>query len=91
TGLQNPWGIGFLPTGEMLVTEKAGRLRILRGSGTGGAVLESTPIAGTPPVVSQGQGALMEVLPHPRFAENRLLYITYSKAGDGGNTTALFR
>jgi glucose/arabinose dehydrogenase len=86
TGLQNPWGIGFLPTGEMLVTEKAGRLRIVRNG-----VLEPAPIAGTPPVVSQGQGALMEVLPHPRFAENRLLYITYSKAGDRGNTTALMR
>lgn len=86
-GLAQPWGIGFLPSGEMLVTEKAGRLRIVRNG-----VLDPRPVAGTPETFSAGQAALMEVLPHPRFEENRWLYLTYSKLGpDGRNTTALAR
>jgi len=86
SGLDTPWSIAFLPNGDMLVTEKAGRLRMVRNG-----VLDPTPISGTPQVVSAGQGGLLEVLPHPRFAENRWLYLTYSKAGDSGNTTALAR
>ena len=70
----------------MLVTEKAGRLRVVRNG-----VLETQPISGTPQVLAAGQGGLMEVLPHPQFAQNRLLYLTYSKTGNRGNTTALFR
>jgi glucose/arabinose dehydrogenase len=85
-GLDAPWSIAFLPNGDMLVTEKAGRLRIVR-NGT----LAPQPISGTPQVVSGGQGGLLEVLPHPRFNENRWIYLTYSKAGPQGNTTALAR
>lgn len=86
SGLASPWSIAFLPNGDMLVTEKPGRLRVVRNG-----VLEPQPISGTPQVLAAGQGGLLEVLPHHRFAENRLLYLTYSKAGDRGNTTALFR
>ena len=84
--LQNPWSIAFLPSGEMLVTERPGRLRIVR-RGT----LDTQPISGVPRVWTVGQGGLMEVLPHPRFADNHLLYLTYSKACPQGATTALFR
>ncbi|HXH24668.1 MAG TPA: PQQ-dependent sugar dehydrogenase [Vicinamibacterales bacterium] len=85
-GLEAPWSIAFLPGGEMLVTEKPGRLRIVRNG-----VLDPAPVAGVPPVLSAGQGGLLEVLPHHRFSENRWIYLTYSKAGERGNTTALFR
>lgn len=85
-GLNTPWSIAFLPNGDMLVTEKAGRLRAVRNG-----VLAPEPISGTPQVLTQGQGGLLEVLPHPRFNENRWLYLTYSKSGDRRNTTALAR
>jgi aldose sugar dehydrogenase len=74
-GLVNAWGLAFLPNGDVLVTEKPGRLRIIR-NGT----LDPQPIAGVPEVYAVGQGGLLEVLPHPRFAENQLLYLTYSKS-----------
>jgi len=74
-GLVNAWSIAFLPNGDMLVTEKPGRLRVVR-KGT----LDPQPIAGVPTVYPVGQGGLLEVLPHPRFAENQLLYLTYSKS-----------
>jgi aldose sugar dehydrogenase len=74
-GLVNPWGIAFLPNGDILVTEKPGRLRIVRGG-----TLDPQPIAGVPEVYPVGQGGLLEVLPHPRFAENQFVYLTYSKS-----------
>jgi len=74
-GLVNAWSIAFLPNGDMLVTEKPGRLRVVR-KGT----LDPQPIAGVPTVYPVGQGGLLEVLAHPRFAENQLLYLTYSKS-----------
>jgi glucose/arabinose dehydrogenase len=84
--LDTPWSIAFLPNGDMLVTEKAGRLRIVK-NGT----LAPQPISGTPQVLATGQGGLLEVLPHPRFNDNRWIYLTYSKSGPQGNTTALAR
>jgi len=74
TGLQNPWGIAFLPGGDILVTEKAGTLRIIR---EGELLPDAVP--GVPEVLAQGQGGLLDVQPHPDFAMNRLIYITYSK------------
>ena len=85
-GLVNPWSLTFLPNGDMLVTEKPGRLRIVRKG-----VLDPQAVTGTPEVVTQGQGGLLEVLPHPQFDANRYLYLTYSKACATGATTALFR
>src|SRR5688500_18282713 len=84
--LENPWSIAFLPNGDMLVTEKPGRLRIVRNG-----VLDAQPIAGVPQVVAMGQGGLLDVSLHPNFAQNQYLYLTYSKAGPQGNTTALAR
>jgi glucose/arabinose dehydrogenase len=87
SGLANPWSLAFLPNGDMLVTEKQGRLRVVRKG-----VLAPEPIAGIPEVWATGQGGLLEVLPHPRFTENGQLYITYSKpCPQGGATTALLR
>ena len=85
-GLVNPWSLTFLPNGDMLVTERPGRLRIVRKG-----VLDPTPITGVPEVWAIGQGGLLEVLPHPQFAQNNLLYLTYSKACEKGATTALLR
>ena len=72
--LSHPWAIAFLPDGSMLVTERPGRLRIMKNG-----VLDPTPVAGVPEVRSAGLGGLEDVALHPRFAENRLLYITYIK------------
>jgi glucose/arabinose dehydrogenase len=73
-GLVQPWSIAFLPGGDTLITERPGRLRIVRN----GKLLPNA-VEGVPPVVYQGQGGLLEVAPHPDFATNRLLYMTYSK------------
>ena len=86
-GLVNPWSIAFLPNGDMLVTERPGRLRVVRNG-----VLRPEPVAGVPEVFARGQGGLLEVLPHPQFASNRLLYLSYAKAyPDSGATTAVVR
>jgi glucose/arabinose dehydrogenase len=78
-GLVNPWSLVFLPDGSMLVTERPGRLRIVRNG-----ALDPKPIAGVPAVAAERLCGLMEIALHPRFAENRLLYFTYSKPGDKG-------
>jgi glucose/arabinose dehydrogenase len=86
-GLVQPWSIAFLPGGDTLITERPGRLRIVR-TGT----LLPNAVEGLPPVLFQGQGGLLEVAPHPDFASNRLLYISYSKPLDEkSGTTALIR
>jgi aldose sugar dehydrogenase len=86
-GLQLPWSLAFLPNGDMLITEKPGRLRIARGG-----VLDPQPIAGTPQVWANGQGGLLEVALHPNYAQNQVIYLTYSKPGEKDTaTTALAR
>jgi glucose/arabinose dehydrogenase len=85
--LVHPWGLAFLPDGSMLVTERPGRLRILRNG-----QLDPTPIAGVPEVQAMGLNGLMDVAIHPQFAENRLVYLTYSKPmGENRSTAALAR
>jgi aldose sugar dehydrogenase len=73
-GLVQPWSIAFLPGGDTLITERPGRLRIVRN----GKLLPNA-VEGVPAVVHSSQGGLLEVAVHPNFATNRLLYITYSK------------
>ncbi|HVG71613.1 MAG TPA: PQQ-dependent sugar dehydrogenase [Vicinamibacterales bacterium] len=87
-GLVQPWSIAFLPGGDMLITERPGRLRIVRQ----GKLLPQ-PVDGIPKVFTSSQGGLLEVMPHPDFTSNRLLYLTYSKAGatDAQATTTLIR
>lgn len=93
TGLEHPWGMRFLPDGNILVTEKPGRLRLVRtNGGRGPATLDSSPIAGVPEVWASGQGGLMDVELHPEFSSNRVVYLSYSKPGDEGRaTTAVIR
>ena len=82
-GLESPWSLAFLPDGDMLVTEKPGRLRIIRN----GSVLRR-PVGGLPPELEAiGQGGLLDVVPHPRFADNRLVYLSYAASADGGHLT----
>src|SRR5512137_337741 len=71
-GLVHPWALAFLPDGSMLVTERPGRLRVVRDGG-----LDPEPITGLPEVSAKALGGLHDVALHPRFAENRLLYFTY--------------
>ncbi len=73
-GLVNPWSLAFLPDGTMLVTEKEGRLRIVRRDG-----LDPKPVPGAPVVRVQGRSGLMDVVLHPQFASNRLIYFSYLK------------
>ena len=86
-GLSHPWAIAFLPGGEMLITERGGRLRVVRDG-----VLDPKPISGVPQVRTDGNGGLMDVALHPRFTENRLVYLTYTKpVGNGMGAPALAR
>lgn len=87
-GLVIPWSMAFLPGGDMLVTERPGRLRIVRNG-----VLVPDPVPGVPEVFAQGQGGLMDVVLHPDFPSNRLIYLSYSKpyADEEGATTAVVR
>jgi glucose/arabinose dehydrogenase len=89
SGLQNPWGLAFLPDGRMLVTERPGRMRIVTPDGKLGP-----PLQGLPKVEVLGQGGLLDVALDPKFADNALVYWSYSEAdpqGGGGNSTAVAR
>lgn len=79
-GLANPWSLAWLPNGDLLITERAGRLRVFR-NGT----LDPEPIAGVPDVRITALGGLLDVLPHPDFATNRILYPSYAKGGEGSS------
>jgi glucose/arabinose dehydrogenase len=85
-GLQNPWGMTFLPDGAILVTERPGRLRLVRDG-----KLADKPIGGLPSIQEVGQGGLLGIALHPEFAENRLVYLAYSAAGRGGHSTEVIR
>ena len=86
-GLEKPWGLTFLPGGKMLVTEKAGRLRVVSADGQ-----LSAAVAGVPPVDARGQGGLLDVALHPRFAQNQLIYWSFSEPHDDRTTnTAVAR
>ena len=85
-GLQRPWSMAWLPDGNILITERPGRLRIVRKVG-----LESQAILGVPEVFAVGQGGLMDVAVHPNFVENSWVYLTYSHGNESGNRTRLAR
>src|SRR5512147_2180364 len=74
TGLWHPWSLAWLPNGDMLITERNGKLRTVRDG-----KLDADPVAGVPPVHSVRLSGLMEVLPHPNFAQNHFVYLTYTK------------
>ncbi len=77
----SPWAMAFLPDGKVLVTQKEGTL-ILFDPTTG----TRKTVSGTPTVSSKGQGALMDIVPAPDFAASKLLYFSYSEAGNGADT-----
>ena len=83
-GLVNPWSLAFLPDGTMLVTEKEGRLRIIRGD-----VLDPKPVPGVPAVRVQGRSGLLDVVLHPQFASNRFIYFSYLKPAGAERQAAL--
>jgi len=90
TGLEYPWAIAFLPDGTMLVTERLGRLRVVRNG-----VLDPQPVPGGPEGVFAGESGLpgavhgyMDIALHPQFAQNQLLYLSYTKPVQGGGRTA---
>jgi len=85
-GLEHPWGLAVLPDGRMLVTERPGRLRIAAPDGT-----LSEPLTGVPPVYARGQGGLLDVALSPGFAQDRLVYLSFSEPGEGGAGTAVAR
>ncbi len=86
--LEHPWSIAFLPGGDMLVTERPGRLRIIRDG-----FLVEQPVTGVPEVFAEGQGGLLDVVLHPDFVSNRLIYLSFSKplADEEGASTAVVR
>ncbi len=86
-GLEHPWGLAFLPDGRMLVTERPGRLRIVGRDGK----LHPQAVSGLPQIAVHGQGGLMDVALHPRYAENNLVYLSYAARGEGGVGTEVAR
>ncbi|MBA4057059.1 MAG: hypothetical protein C0490_20270 [Marivirga sp.] len=82
TDLKNPWGMAFLPDGRVLVTERAGEIRIIKDG-----KLMDEKIQGVPPVYAHGQGGLMDIQLHPDFDKNGWIYLSYSKqVADSGGT-----
>ena len=84
--LSHPWGMAWLPNGDLLVTERPGRLRIVRNG-----ALDPTPISGLPPMHVRGLAGFLDVALHPNFASNHLVYFSYVKDGEKGATTAVAR
>src|SRR5690606_35099316 len=83
-GLENVWGMAFLPDGSMLVNERAGRMRIITADGKLGQ-----PLTGLPEIFAKGQGGLLDVVTAPDFATSKKIYFSYSEPGKGGNSTAV--
>lgn len=87
SGLENPWSMAFLPDGRMLVTERAGRLRLVGKDFR----LDPKPVQGLPEIVARGQGGLFDVALHPDHARNAWIYWAYNAPGPGGWGTAMAR
>jgi glucose/arabinose dehydrogenase len=85
-GLEHPWSLAFLPNGNLLITEREGRLRLVRKDD-----LDPQPVPGVPKVAASGQGGLLDVALHPQFAENRLIYLSYAGRGAEGLGTEVAR
>ncbi len=86
-GLDRPWSLAFLPDGRMLVTERGGDMRVIDAQGR----LAPDPVAGVPDVADTGQGGLLDVVPHPDFASNGWIYLSYAYGGLLGMHTAVAR
>jgi aldose sugar dehydrogenase len=86
TGLEHPWALAFLPGGDILITERPGRVRLVRDG-----ALRPEPVQGAPTAQAGGQGGMLDLVVHPDFETNRFVYISYSKSVAGGVTTAVAR
>lgn len=86
-GLAHPWSMAFLPDGRLLVTERTGRLRVIGRD----FKLDPRPVGGVPAVAATGQGGLLDVVLHPKFAENNLVYLSYSAGDSKGIGTEVAR
>jgi glucose/arabinose dehydrogenase len=86
-GLRHPWSMAWLPDGRMLVTERAGRLRVVSRD----FKLDPKAVEGLPQIAAVGQGGLFDVVLHPGYADNGWIYIAYSGPGSGGHGTELMR
>lgn len=82
-GLGHPWGLAFLPDGQLLVTERNGKMRLIKDGKL------SAPIQGLPEIAVGGQGGLLDVLLDKNFSQNRQIYFSYSEPGQGGSSTAV--
>lgn len=82
TGLENPWGMALLPDGRILVTERAGRLRIVARDGT-----LSAPLDGLPRILTRNQGGLLDVAIAPDFATSRMVHVCYAAESETGAST----
>jgi glucose/arabinose dehydrogenase len=85
-GLDHPWSMAFLPDGSMLVTERAGRLRLIKDG-----KLQPEPIGGVPPVHTGSQAGLFDVVLHPNYAQNNILFLTYAAGTKEANATHVAR
>lgn len=85
-GLDHPWSMAFLPDGSMLVTERVGRLRLIKGGS-----LQHDPIRGVPAVHTGSQAGLFDIVLHPKFAENSIVYLTYAAGTAAANGTQVAR
>ncbi len=86
SGLSYPWGLAFLPTGDMIVTEREGAIRIISPDGK-----VSSPLGGVPGVYASGQGGMLDVTPDPDYSANQMIYFSYAEAGPKGAGTAVAR
>lgn len=84
--LEHPWGMAWLPDGNILITERPGRLRIVRNG-----KLDPTPIEGVPEIFNENQGGLLDISVHPRFSDNRFVYFAYSHGTNSANRTRVAR
>ncbi|MBY0490345.1 MAG: PQQ-dependent sugar dehydrogenase [Gemmatimonadaceae bacterium] len=78
SGLDHPWSLAFLPGGGLLVTERAGRLRVIEPGADGRLQLRAEPVAGVPPVLALGQAGLFDILLDPDYASNRRLFLSFA-------------
>lgn len=85
-GLVNPWGLAFLPDGDILVTERAGRIRVIRDGS-----LVDAPVANTPDTLAWNQGGYFDILPHPDFATNRTLYFSFANGTKDANALRVIK
>jgi glucose/arabinose dehydrogenase len=84
--LENPWGIAFLPDGRILVTERKGKILVVKDG-----QLQSEEIQNVPEVYASGQGGLLDIQLHPDYASNGWIYLSYAKPGEGGGATTIAR